>query len=216
MPTNQDVVPDIELLHQIIEGNTKMYETIIRRYNPFLYKIGRSYSFNHQDTQDLMQETYIDVYRNLSKFENRSSFKTWITRIMLNQCYHKRQSVNTKREVSEGQVSPPDSYTMLHQNKTSESQLLNVELSHVLEAAIGEIPENYRLVFALRELNGLNVAETAHALDISANNVKVRLNRAKALLREKINKIYSNEELFEFNCIYCDRMVNTVTNRMEK
>lgn len=211
MLPNQDSLSDLELLHQIIEGNTKLYEVIIRRYNPLLYKIGRTYSFNHQDTEDLMQETYIDVYRGLSKFENRSLFKTWISRIMLNQCYHKKHSASTKKEISQEEAFLPKTLT----NNNSESQLVNGELSHILESAISEIPENYRLVFALRELNGLNVAETAHSLDISENNVKVRFNRAKALLRKKINKAYSNEELFEFNCIYCDGMVNKVLDGIE-
>lgn len=206
MVTNKDIIQDVELLHQINEGNTKMYEVIIRKYNSFLYKIGRSYSFNHQDTEDLMQETYIDVYRGISKFENRSSFKTWITRIMLNQCYHKRHSIHDLKEISREEVYLPNFST----NKSSESRLLNDELSQVLETAISEIPDNYRLVFALRELNGLNVSETAHTLEISENNVKVRLNRAKTLLREKINKTYSVEDLFDFNCVYCDGMVDKV------
>ncbi|MEO6819017.1 MAG: sigma-70 family RNA polymerase sigma factor [Ginsengibacter sp.] len=205
MTTNPDTIQDFELLHQINEGNMKVYEQIIRRYNPLLYKIGRSYSFNHQDTEDLMQETYIDVYRGLAKFENRSSFKTWISRIMLNQCYHKRQAVIIKKEITEDELLFSKS-----DNGNSESKLSNTELSRVLETAINEIPENYRIVFALRELNGLNVAETAHTLDISENNVKVRFNRAKALLREKITRTYSSEELFEFNCIYCDGMVSKV------
>ena len=206
MPNNKNIIPDVELLHQISEGNSKMYEIIIRKYNPFLYKIGRSYSFNHQDTEDLMQETYIDVYKGISKFENRSTFKTWITRIMLNQCYHKKHSGHNQKETLPGEFFP----SKLYSNKNTESRLLNGELSKVLETAISEIPDNYRVVFALRELNGLNVAETAHTLDISENNVKVRLNRAKTLLREKINKTYSVEDLFDFNCVYCDGMVDKV------
>lgn len=78
---------DIEVIQKIITGETELFEIIIRRYNPFLYKTGRSYNYNHEDTQDLMQDTFIDAFTGLSKFENRSSFKTWIIKIMLNNCY---------------------------------------------------------------------------------------------------------------------------------
>ena len=80
---------DLEVIREILSGNSALFEILIRRYNPVLYKTGRGYGFNHQDTEDLMQETFISSFQSLSKFENRSSFKTWIIRIMLNQCYHK-------------------------------------------------------------------------------------------------------------------------------
>jgi len=70
-------IPDMELVNTILSGNVALFELIIRRNNPYLYKIGRSYGYNHHDTEDLMQETYISAYVNLAKFENRSSFKTW-------------------------------------------------------------------------------------------------------------------------------------------
>lgn len=81
---------DIEIINRIAEGETRLYEILIKRYNSALYKIGRSYRYNHEDTEDLMQETYINAFYNLQKFENRSSFKTWLTRIMLNNCFHKK------------------------------------------------------------------------------------------------------------------------------
>ena len=75
---------DLEIIGRISNGEKALYEIIVRRYNPYLYKIGRSYNYNHEDTQDLMQETLIDVYNNLLQFEGRSVFKTWIIRIMMN------------------------------------------------------------------------------------------------------------------------------------
>src|SRR3954470_7793811 len=82
---------DSEIIDELLAGETRLYELLIRRNNPFLYRIGRSYNYTHHDTEDLMQETYVQAFYSLSKFERRSSFKTWITRIMLNNCYHKRQ-----------------------------------------------------------------------------------------------------------------------------
>ncbi len=83
------------------------------------------------------------------------------------------------------------------------------ELKHVLENAIEKIPD-YRMVFALREMNGLSTAETAEALDITEANVKVRLNRAKHMLRKMVENMYSPDDLFEFNLVYCDNIVERV------
>jgi RNA polymerase sigma-70 factor (ECF subfamily) len=104
---------------------------------------------------------------------------------------------------------------MFH-HTSNQNTTVNKELGRVLENAIHEIREDYRIVFTLRELNGLSVAETAEALDISEGNVKVRLNRAKAMLRSEIEKMYSAEEIFEFNLIYCDSMVEKVMSQIKE
>jgi len=104
---------------------------------------------------------------------------------------------------------------MFH-NSSNKEKITNKELGRVLENAIHEIPEDYRIVFSLRELNGLSVAETAEALDITESNVKVRLNRAKTMLQKEIKKMYSPEEIFEFNLIYCDGMVNRVMSKIDE
>jgi RNA polymerase sigma-70 factor (ECF subfamily) len=92
---------------------------------------------------------------------------------------------------------------------------MNRELNFVIENALQQIPIDYRMVFSLREVNGLNISETADALDISEANVKVRLNRAKSMLRKEVEKSYSKEDIFEFNLIYCDRMVENVMNKLK-
>ncbi|MFZ1799407.1 MAG: sigma-70 family RNA polymerase sigma factor [Chitinophagaceae bacterium] len=205
---------DPEIIRKINEGEIKLFEVLIRRYDPFLYKIGRSYTYNHADTEDLMQDTYIDAYCNLEKFEFRSAFKTWLTRIMINQCYKKRNKSSFKNEIDGFDIENDQSTIMLQHSNNNEKIAVNKELGHVLENAIHEIPENYRIVFTLRELNGLSVAETAETLDISESNVKVRLNRAKGMLQKEIKKLYSPQEIFEFNLIYCDVMVNRVMSKI--
>jgi len=205
---------DLEIIAKINDGEVKLYEILIRRYNPFLYKIGRSYRYNHQDTEDLMQDAYVNAFFNLKKFENRSSFKTWFTRIMLNLCYQKKQKLSYKNEIVGDDIQNEKSKILFHQSSNNEKIAVNKELGHVLENAIHQIPEDYRIVFTLRELNGLSVAQTAEALDISESNVKVRMNRAKGMLQKEIKKMYSPEEIFEFNLIYCDAMVDKVMSRI--
>jgi RNA polymerase sigma-70 factor (ECF subfamily) len=157
-----------------------------------------------------MQDTYINAYCSLKKFENRSSFKTWLTRIMLNVCYQKRHKLSFKNEITSDEIQNDKSNIMFHHSVTNERLAMNKELGRVLENAIHEIPEDYRIVFTLRELNGLSVAETSEAMGITESNVKVRLNRAKSMLQKEIKKMYSPQEIFEFNLIYCDVMVDRV------
>lgn len=200
---------EAEIIRRVMSGEKVLYEIIVRRFNPHLYKIGRSYNYNHQDTQDLMQETFIDAYKSLLQFEGRANFKTWIIRIMMNNCYRKKEKSGFKNEVMQD-VNDQSTPMFTHTHSDTDSIVQNHELGHIIENALGKIPFDYRMVFSLREINGLNVAETAEMLHISKANVKVRLNRAKTMLRDEIERTYSAGELFEFNLIYCDAMVGNV------
>ena len=194
-----------------------MFEILIKRNNPYLYKLGMSYGYKHEDVEDLMQETFIAAYLNLEKFESRSTFKTWITRIMLNQCYQKAQKLSFKFEkandILNEKITP-----MFESNQSTDTyrSVLNNELSNIIGNALTSIPLEYRMVFSLRELNGMSTAETAEVLDISETNVKVRLNRAKHMLREKVEQMYTPEDIFDFNLIYCDKIVNEVMKAINK
>ena len=200
---------DAKIIENILSGEIAQYEIFIRRNNPFLYKVGRSYNYNHEDTQDLMQESFIDAYKNLSKFENRSSFKSWIIKIMLNHCFRKKQKFSFKNEIVAEIMDSSEPMFKRSENDTYK-MVANRELHCIIEKALGSVPFDYRMVFSLREMNGLNVSEIAKALEISEANVKVRLNRAKTMLRKEIEKSYSAEEIFEFNLIYCDAIVDHV------
>ena len=211
--TQSEKFTEEEIIRRIIAGERALYEIIVRRFNPSLYKIGRSYNYNHQDTQDLMQETFIDAYKNLLKFEGRSGFKTWIIRIMMNNCYRRKRKSSFKNEIMQD-INDQSMPMFTHSHTDMDKVVQNHELGLVIENALGKIPFNYRIVFSLREINGLNVVETAETLHISKSNVKIRFNRAKAMLRSEIEKNYSPSELFEFNLIYCDVMVVHVMKKI--
>ena len=212
-----DHLQDDEIIRRILLGETALFELLIKKSNSSLYKTGITYGFNHHDVEDLMQETYINAYTNLAKFEHRASFKTWIIKIMLNQCYHKVQKFSYSKEKPKDLTQNENSNPMFSSNSDTNKTVMNRELTQIIQHAILQIPLDYRLVFSLREINGLSSAETAEALDISPANVKVRLNRAKAMLRKQIERMYTGEEIFEYNLIHCDKMVDrvmSVINRM--
>lgn len=212
-----DHLQDDEIIRRILLGETALFELLIKKSNSSLYKTGITYGFNHHDVEDLMQETYINAYTNLAKFEHRASFKTWIIKIMLNQCYHKVQKFSYSKEKPKDLTQNENSNPMFSSNSDTNKTVMNRELTQIIQHAILQIPLDYRMVFSLREINGLSSAETAEALDISQANVKVRLNRAKAMLRKQIERMYNGEEIFEYNLIHCDKMVDrvmSVINRM--
>ena len=185
-----DKYTDIEIARKIINGEIELFEIIIRRYNPYIYKIGRSYNYNHEDTQDLMQDTFIDAYTALSKFENRSSLKTWIIKIMLNNCYKKQHKWSSKNITSSEINDYSKPLFSTNENTDPIKKVMRKELNIVIENALEHIPLHYRLVFILREVNGLNIVETAEALELSETNVKTRLNRAKSFSRVVVQKVF--------------------------
>ncbi|HNR09129.1 MAG TPA: sigma-70 family RNA polymerase sigma factor [Saprospiraceae bacterium] len=206
---------ETEVIGRVLNGEKALYEIIVRRFNPHLYKVGRSYNYNHEDTQDLIQDTFMDAYKNLLQFEGRSDFKTWIIRIMMNNCFRKKRKSSFKNEIMQD-VNDNLKPMFTSANNDTDKIVQNRELRHIIEDALGKIPFDYRMAFSLREINGLNVSETANLLSINESNVKARLNRAKTMLRREVEKTYSANELFEFNLIYCDTIVENVMKKINE
>lgn len=207
----QEKPNDEEIIERIIKQDSSLFSILIRRYNSYLYRIGKMYRFSHEDIEDLMQESYLEIYAHLKNFEGKSSFKTWISKIMFRKCYHryKKLGANLLDRISENQDAL-NSY----EDHSASKKMISTEMKEVIEKALLQIPLDYRSVFILREINGLNVIETAQVLEISENSVKTRLHRAKRLLRTEIKKFYSKEDIFEFNLIYCDAMVQRVMSQI--
>jgi RNA polymerase sigma-70 factor (ECF subfamily) len=201
-----DPVPDQELIARIQGGEKRLFEVLIRKYNQRLYRIGMSILENDMETEDAMQAAYINAYEHLSGFEQRSSFGTWLTRIMINQC------LEQKRRKKQAPVNFEQTDNVINMT-TPFNELVNKELSHVLENAITQLPEKYRLVFVLREIEDMSVRETSATLQIEESNVKVRLNRAKTMLRENLNS-YMKDRVYSFHLTRCDRIVTNVLNHL--
>jgi len=202
------LMSDQQVIAKILDGDLPAFEILIRRHNAVLYKIGRMYGFNHQDTEDLMQDTHVAAYTQLASFEGRSSYKTWISRIMINKCIYKQKYGYFRNEVPSEHIPDKEGHMqgIVNTNQT-EKLMLNKELSVILEKSLERLPVIYRTVFVLREIEGFSIAETAELTGITSINVKVRLNRAKALLQKELEQIYSSTELYSFHLVYCDRMV---------
>jgi RNA polymerase sigma factor (sigma-70 family) len=209
---NIGINSDQTIIEKILAGDNSLFEILIRRHNPVLYKIARGYGFNHQDAEDIMQDVHVTAYTNLPKFENRASYKTWISRIAVNRCLYKLKYGYHKNEMPVEQVHEPVQPGSM--NNQPEEKMINRELAVVLENSLEKLPLIYRTVFILREMEGFSVAETAELLGITPVNVKVRLKRARVLLQQKIEQVYNHQDIYSFNLIYCNAIVHHVYSRI--
>lgn len=210
-----DSLADIEIIARILQGQKNLYAIIVRRYNQRLYRVGLSIINDDAEVEDVMQVAYIKAYENLEKFEGKSSFSTWLTRILINESLLRLKKRKTSIQINDDTMNNEIYQQHTIDSKTPVSATINSELKNILEKSIRQLPEKYRTVFVMREIINMNIAETKECLDISEVNVKVRLNRAKALLRNSLNKYYKNEDIFHFHLNRCDRIAEQVMNNIE-
>ena len=210
-PVETGILPDSELVTRILQGEKDLYAHIVRRYNQRLYRVGMGILDDDADVEDAMQVAYINAWENLGKFKFRSSFSTWLTRIMINESLLRTKKRKHFLEMKEDTINQHEQ-SISPQNVIS--KLINADLRKKLEEAIQKLPEKYRTVFILREIENLSVSETKACLAISDINVKVRLNRAKTMLRSALSDLYKSEDVFEFHLSRCDRMVENVMRRI--
>src|SRR5687767_7113889 len=100
--TSEIELSDTEIIQNVLSGNCQAFELLIRKHNPYLYRIGKSFGYNHQDVEDLMQETFLKAYEGLRKLRNSEYFKTWLNRIMLNECFRKSKRIRFRRKAEIG------------------------------------------------------------------------------------------------------------------
>jgi len=206
-----------ELIKKIVDGEKTLFEVLIRRYNSVLYKLARCYGFNHQDAEDIMQETHVSAYTNLKNFQHKASYKTWVSKILIHKCVYKLSYGYFKNEHPGTNEMNDQAKPVFNQSRMgTEKIILNKELSKVLEKSLEEIPLTYRTVFILREVEGFSTNETAELMNSTPVNVKVRLNRAKTLLQKKLEGFYSSTDIYEFDAIFCEALAKRVVNQIEK
>lgn len=205
-----DSISENEIISRILLGEKDLYAKIVRRYNQRLYRVGMSIINDDAEVEDVMQVAYIKAYENLEKFKFKSAFSTWITRILINESLlrlkKRKQVLHINDDSAQNQThhyQPVDFQTPL-------MKVINSELKKILEDAILNLPEKYRTVFIMREIENMNVLETQECLDLSEANVKVRLNRAKAMLKNSLADYYKKEDVLNFHLSRCDRIVENV------
>jgi RNA polymerase sigma-70 factor, ECF subfamily len=208
---------DEEVIYRVCAGETALYEIIMRRYNQRLYRVARAILHNDDEAEDVMQDAYVRAYTNLNQFAARAPFSAWLTRIAVNEALARRRSHAKHPEVDvvefDGEFSMKDS-----QSSNPEQNATGAQLREFLEHAVLGLPEQYRAVVMLRDIEELSTAETAHVLELTEDNVKIRLHRGHGMIRnwlfERIGA--GAKEAFPFMGARCDQVVRCVLSRLEK
>lgn len=218
-PLNHSV-SDEDIVRRIMDGEINSYEVIMRRYNQRLFRIGHAYMQDEDEIEDAIQSAYMKAYEQLPSFQNRSSFSTWLIRIYINELLarlkkKKRYQNFFDPDFIDNKINDKSGSGIYNMNNPYKSTLNN-ELKDILEKAVNELPEKYRLVFIMREIEDMSVSETSKCLSITEANVKVRLNRAKGLLRESLSEYYHYKDIYSFNLVRCDRIVYNVLRKIKQ
>ena len=216
-----DAVDDAGLVRHVQRGNPAAFEGVMRRYNRRLYRTARAILKDDGAAEDVLQEAYVAAFRHLGEFRGDAALGTWLTRIVVNQALQAlRKSRRERVVVPFDDVGDPErTYDVADvPSGTPENLMLRAELRRLIESKIDELPESYRTVFVLREVEEMTVEETAAALDIPAPTVRTRLFRAKARLREALaqHMDVATQDVFGFDGERCDRIVRSVLARIDE
>jgi RNA polymerase sigma-70 factor (ECF subfamily) len=211
------VLTDGEIIMRVQAGERALFELLMRRHNQRVYRAVRAVVKLEAEVEDVMQQAYINAFTHLHQFEQRAQFSTWLIRIALNEAFSRRRKLRLMASTTEDVSDADDRRGESRDRLTSpgadpERQAYAQELHRVLEAAVDALPETYRAVFMLRDIEGLSTSETGAGLGLGEETVKTRLHRARAMIRRTISAQIgaATSGAFEFHAPRCDRVVTHV------
>lgn len=211
-----DKLADEQIIEEVISGNSDLFSILVQRYNQQLFRIVRGYISDKEDAKDVMQTSYLKAFENLNQFRGEAKFSTWLFRIGINEALKK---INRNNNISDlVDVTHHENGDQKNRKETStpETNLIQDDMNQHLEKAIDALPPKYRSVLIMREIEQMNTKETAEILDISRSNVKVRLHRAKKMLREELADMLDEIDLLSFKGEDCDRMTREVMQTIKE
>lgn len=202
--------PDVDVIEQVLRGQTALFELLMRRYNERVYRAARSIVRDEQEAEDVMQQAYVNAFTHLRQFNGSARFSTWLTRIAINEALA-RVRRKGRYQTLDDELSNVERF-MPRDTSDPERQAFAGELRALLEWAIDALPDGMREVFVLREVEELSTSEVAECLGVSEDVVKTRLSRGRATLRRLLMERTgaTAPEAFRFHRPRCDRVVARV------
>lgn len=200
---------DEELVARIVAGEEALFEILMRRHNQRIYRAVRAVLGADDDAEDVMQQAYLNAYTHLRQFEGRAQFSTWLTRIAVNEAMARRKVL--AKGLSSGEAT--EMSNIVDASATDpEKETFVSEMREVMEREVAALPDAFRQVLVLRDVEGLSTSEAAECLDISEDLVKTRLHRARGALRDNLYRRagVTLDSIFAFGHARCDRVVARV------
>jgi RNA polymerase sigma-70 factor (ECF subfamily) len=212
---------DAALAGRVASGDHAAFETMMRRYNRRLYRLARATLRDEAEAEDALQEAYVQAYRSIAQFRGESSLSTWLSRLVLNECFARLRRSARRQNI----IPMVGAHREIDfENMTSDSQERpeqaagRAEIRRMLERTVDALPEAFRTVFVLRSVEEMSVEETALCLGVPEATVRSRHFRAKSLLRESLAQELdlAERDVFEFGGDHCDRVVAAVLRRLRQ
>jgi RNA polymerase sigma-70 factor (ECF subfamily) len=207
---------DEEVVDRVRAGDTALYEIIMRRYNQRLYRVARAILRDDGEAEDVMQAAYVRAYEHLGQFAGRAPFSAWLTRIAVHEALLRLRKRGRIDQLDDSEIVGGAGPNMAETSPDPEQITTRAELRQLLEEAILDLPEQYRAVLMLRDVEELSTAETADALSLTEENVKVRLHRGHGMVRSwLLARVGANaKDAFPFMGLRCDRVVRNVLSKV--
>jgi len=216
-----DALGDAQLVQLALQRDSGAFRLIMRRHNRRLYRVARAVTRDDNEAEDVVQEAYCLAFANLSRFRGDSSLASWLTRIALNEALGRLRRRRPTVELSTLDAESQDemriiSFPLTTANADPERAVAQREIRRLMERAIDDLPETFRMVFVMREIEELSVEETADFLGIPQATVKTRLHRARRLLRQTLDEQLGPTfaDAFPFEGMRCARMADRVLERL--
>lgn len=190
----QKRVTDAELVRQVQKGSSTAFEELMERYEAKVYNLALRFTRNQEDAEEVLQDVFSTIYTKLDGFRGQSAFSSWLYRIIVNAAFMKLRKRKQQAAISLEDLTPTlrqqcmegDAFHLTRSDNIS----LNRELRETLDHAIGRLPDQYRAVFILRDVDGLSNQEVSEVLQISIPAVKSRLHRSRIMLRQRLVRYY--------------------------
>jgi RNA polymerase sigma-70 factor, ECF subfamily len=189
--------PDVALVARVRAGDVAAYDTLVHKYERQIFRIAQHITQNREDAEDVMQDAFLKAYEKLDQFQGNSKFYTWLVRIAVNESLmrlRKRRTgklVSMDEDVQTDEGSVPRDFADWAPNP--EQNYTQAELAEILRKTIQGLPQGFRVVFVLRDVEGLSTEETAETLGLSVPAVKSRLLRARLQLRERLTRYFGRK-----------------------
>lgn len=184
---------DLELIEEFRTGNQQSFEELIGRYSTKAFSLASRLTRSQEDAEEVLQDVFVTVYRKIAGFEGKSSFSSWLYRVTVNASLMKLRKKRNDHTVSVDDAQPQIDEAIVNRsfnNIEGDVMTLRHELSTALEDAISKLPDDYRPVFILRDVDGLTSREVGRILDLTVPAVKSRLHRSRLMLRRKLQRFY--------------------------
>ena len=216
-PTEHAALSDEDIIERVRTGETPLFEELMRRYNQRAYRVARAIVKDEAEAEDVMQQAYLNAFTHLRQFAERAKFSTWLTRIVIHEALgRRRRSRPADQTATDSEVEAMSRAESA--GPSPERQAYASELKRLVEESVDALPDSYRAVFMLREIEGLSTSETAEGLELGEEAVKTRLHRAKAIVRRELfaRAGGTTAGAFTFHLTRCDTVVRRVFEQIKR